>query len=93
MAGKTVFAMHKYELIEQPSDLLQAQEKGAAEVFLSDESGPRNSNQPLQVKVTMLSQVDFGGEEANTKIYEGLLRQPAIAALKKNVAKFYESWV
>lgn len=66
--------MHKYELIEQPADLLQAQEKGAEEVFLSDESGPRNSNQPFQVKVTMLSQVDFGTTEANQQIYEGLLR-------------------
>ena len=58
--------MHKFEMIEQSADLLQAQEKSAAEVLITEEE-PNNSssNSPFQVKVTMLSQVDLGEDTIN----------------------------
>ena len=46
------------------------------------------------VRVTMLSQIDLGGQDnLNTKVYSGLSKQPSIAALKVNIVRFYDSWV
>ena len=58
--------MHKFEMIEQSADLLQAQERSAAEVLITEEEpGNSSSNSPFQVKVTMLSQVDLGEDTIN----------------------------
>lgn len=52
---------------------------------------PRFSAQQ-RVKVTILSQVSTGSQEADQKVFDGMLKQPSIAAIKKSLLEFFESW-
>ena len=96
MQGKKTFSSFSSKVKSAGQTELASQEAktivGMHKFEVVELAGQGASHSP-QVLVTMINQVDLMNDDDNYEVYTGMHKSMAITALKKNMAKFHQSWI